>query len=48
MHYAFKSLCPDGTVVNAFDINEIANDVYQHNFGFRPKQVGHCACLRHP
>lgn len=26
-------------VVEAFDINDTANDVYQHNFGHRPYQV---------
>ena len=26
-------------VVEAFDINDKANDVYQHNFGHRPFQV---------
>lgn len=26
-------------VVEAFEINDVANDVYQHNFGHRPHQV---------
>lgn len=26
-------------VVEAFEINDRANDVYQHNFGHRPYQV---------
>jgi site-specific DNA-cytosine methylase len=26
-------------VVEAFDINDVANDVYEHNFGHRPCQV---------
>jgi len=26
-------------VVEAFEINDTANDVYQHNFGHRPFQV---------
>ena len=26
-------------VVEAFDINDVANDVYEHNFGHRPYQV---------
>ena len=26
-------------VVEAFEINDIANDVYQYNFGHRPYQV---------
>ncbi|GMH43586.1 hypothetical protein BSKO_11508 [Bryopsis sp. KO-2023] len=38
LHWAFKSVLPEGQVVAAFDINEVANDVYQHNFGFRPHQ----------
>lgn len=29
-------------VVEAFDINDRANDVYEHNFGHRPCQVGFC------
>lgn len=28
-----------GCIVEAFDINNIANDVYEHNFGHRPFQV---------
>lgn len=31
-------------VVEAFDINNVANDVYQHNFGHRPYQ-GNIQCL---
>lgn len=26
-------------IVEAFEINDVANDVYQHNFGHRPFQV---------
>lgn len=26
-------------VVEAFDINDVANDVYEYNFGHRPCQV---------
>jgi tRNA (cytosine38-C5)-methyltransferase len=26
-------------VLEAFDINDVANDVYEHNFGHRPSQV---------
>lgn len=29
----------DVEVVEAFDINDVANDVYKHNFGHRPHQV---------
>lgn len=32
------------TVVEAFEINDTANDVYEHNFGHRPYQVG-CGVL---
>ncbi|CAA2958056.1 tRNA (cytosine(38)-C(5))-methyltransferase isoform X1 [Olea europaea subsp. europaea] len=28
----------NATVVEAFDINDVANDVYEHNFGHRPYQ----------
>jgi site-specific DNA-cytosine methylase len=31
-------------VVEAFEINEIANDVYEHNFGHRPNQVSSVCC----
>ena len=36
MHYALLQAAPQAHVVQAFDINEIANDVYEHNFGHRP------------
>lgn len=39
MHYALKSVIPSAQVIAAFDINDVANDVYEHNFKFRPKQV---------
>lgn len=29
----------DAEVIEAFDINDVANDVYEHNFGHRPCQV---------
>lgn len=29
----------DAEVVEAFDINDVANDVYEHNLGHRPHQV---------
>lgn len=29
----------EAVVLEAFDINEVANDVYEHNFGHRPSQV---------
>jgi len=33
-------------VVEAFEINDTANDVYQHNFGHRPFQVCFVAFLK--
>lgn len=39
MHYAVKQSLPDAEVVCAFDINTVANDVYQCNHGKRPYQV---------
>lgn len=32
-------------VVEAFEINDTANDVYQHNFGHRPFQVSFAVFL---
>lgn len=29
----------DAAVVEAFDINDVANDVYENNFGHRPHQA---------
>lgn len=34
----------DAEVVEAFDINDVANDVYEHNFGHRPCQVVSLVC----
>lgn len=39
MHYGLTQACSGATVACAFDINEVANDVYQHNHGQRPHQV---------
>ena len=39
MHYALAQSLPQAQVVCAFDINTIANDVYEHNHGTRPYQV---------
>lgn len=39
MHFALQNVLPSAEVVAAFDINDLANDVYEHNFNFRPKQV---------
>eukprot|EP00798_Chlamydomonas_sp_ICE-L_P014273 gene14273-20247_t len=38
MHAALKVAAPDAEVACAYDINEVANDVYQANFGRRPRQ----------
>lgn len=38
MRYSLERAGVGATVVEAFDINNIANDVYQHNFGHRPCQ----------
>jgi len=45
MRYSLMALGARAEVVEAFDINDVANDVYEHNFGHRPCQV--CfACTR--
>lgn len=36
-----------GRMVEAFDINNIANDVYEHNFGHRPFQVSFISLILH-
>ncbi|WOL00521.1 tRNA (cytosine(38)-C(5))-methyltransferase isoform X2 [Canna indica] len=38
MRYSLMRAGIRGHVVEAFDINNIANDVYEHNFGHRPFQ----------
>ncbi|XVF34400.1 hypothetical protein REPUB_Repub18cG0055600 [Reevesia pubescens] len=38
MRYSLIKAGVDAQVVEAFDINDKANDVYQHNFGHRPYQ----------
>ncbi|WJZ85220.1 hypothetical protein VitviT2T_004766 [Vitis vinifera] len=38
MRYSLKRGGVNAKIVEAFDINNIANDVYQHNFGHRPCQ----------
>lgn len=38
--YSLTKAGVDAEVVEAFDINDVANDVYEHNFGHRPYQVG--------
>ncbi|XP_048563502.1 tRNA (cytosine(38)-C(5))-methyltransferase 2 [Triticum urartu] len=38
MRYALASSGVRAEVVEAFDINDVANDVYEHNFGHRPCQ----------
>ncbi|KAK9811898.1 hypothetical protein WJX72_012065 [[Myrmecia] bisecta] len=39
MHYALRSVLPDAQVMAAFDINDVANAVYAHNFGLQPQQA---------
>ncbi|KAG6585458.1 tRNA (cytosine(38)-C(5))-methyltransferase 2, partial [Cucurbita argyrosperma subsp. sororia] len=39
IRYSLLSAGVDAKVVRAFDINDKANDVYEHNFGDRPHQV---------
>lgn len=38
MRYSIERAGVEATVVEAFDINDVANDVYQYNFGHRPCQ----------
>ena len=38
MHYALQQAAPHASVVQAFEISDIANDVYEHNHGWRPWQ----------
>ncbi|VAH77483.1 unnamed protein product [Triticum turgidum subsp. durum] len=38
MRYSLASSGVRAEVVEAFDINDVANDVYEHNFGHRPSQ----------
>jgi len=38
LRYSLKEAGVQAVVVEAFEINDIANDVYQHNFGHRPSQ----------
>ena len=39
MHYGLQIGAPWANVVGAFEVHNIANDVYAHNFGWRPTQV---------
>ncbi|CAN0860060.1 tRNA (cytosine(38)-C(5))-methyltransferase 2 [Linum grandiflorum] len=38
MRYSLEKACVKAEVVESFDINDTANDVYEHNFGHRPYQ----------
>ncbi|KAK9807411.1 hypothetical protein WJX73_001977 [Symbiochloris irregularis] len=38
MHYALQSVVSSTQVAAAFEISDVANDVYELNFGFRPCQ----------
>lgn len=44
MRYSLMKAQVKAQVVEAFEINDTANDVYQHNFGHRPYQ-GNIQCL---
>lgn len=39
MHYGLVAALPDAQLVKAFEVNDLANDVYQHNFKIRARQV---------
>ena len=39
MHYGLEIGAPWASVVGAFEVHNIANDVYEHNFSWRPTQV---------
>lgn len=39
MRYSLINAAVNAVVLEAFDINDVANDVYEHNFGHRPHQV---------
>ena len=39
MHAALLLGAPDVKVACAYEINEVANDVYEANYGVRPRQV---------
>ncbi|THG06850.1 hypothetical protein TEA_010187 [Camellia sinensis var. sinensis] len=38
MRYSIMKAGVNATIVEAFDINDVANDVYEYNFGHRPYQ----------
>mmetsp|Transcript_211 Transcript_211/g.448 ORF Transcript_211/g.448 Transcript_211/m.448 type:complete len:360 (-) Transcript_211:855-1934(-) len=38
LHYSLLQACSEAEVVAAFDINLLANKVYEHNFGMKPGQ----------
>lgn len=48
MRYALEQAGVLATIVEAFDINNIANDVYEYNFGHRPNQgnIQHLTALQ--
>lgn len=39
MHYGLELAQADVEVAAAFDIDDVANEVYESNFGLRPRQV---------
>ena len=38
MRYALLQAAPHARIVGAFEISDLANDVYEHNHGWRPWQ----------
>jgi tRNA (cytosine38-C5)-methyltransferase len=40
LHYSFAYSMQKGLVVQAYDISEVTNQTYQHNFGFCPSTSG--------
>ncbi|CAG9463171.1 unnamed protein product [Pedinophyceae sp. YPF-701] len=39
LHYGLKAARQDARVILSFDINDMANAVYEHNFGMKPRTV---------
>ena len=47
MHYGLSLARPLAEIAGAFDIDDVANDVYESNFGQRPHQVRRGICEVH-
>ena len=39
LHYGLLQASPGAKVAAAFDLNDVANETYSHNFGMKPKQA---------